>query len=245
MKGLILAIQFLTRIPLPISVPMDDKTLRKSLFFFPWVGTLIGVILFLAMHIFKRYVPEGMMGYLILLLWMLVVGGIHLDGVADTWDGFFSHTPRERTLEIMKDSRLGTFGGVGLILLLLGKYVGITHLQGDLFSWMLIPGGARLANLFALTFCKNARPGGMGDMFARTQPKPFVLATAVLFLTMAFTFAVGTNRFFPLCILLAQGLTVGWIAFISYKKIGGLTGDVYGLNVETAELVGLFVAALL
>lgn len=245
MKGLILAIQFLTRIPLPINVPMDDKTLRQSLFFFPWLGVFIGAILYLGMHIFRPYLPKEMMGFLILLLWMVVVGGIHLDGVADTWDGFFSHTPKEKTLEIMKDSRLGTFGGVGLILLLLGKYVGISHHPGDFFSWILVTGGARLANLFALTFCKNARPGGMGDMFARTQPKPFVLTTTAIFFLMTCFLGVRTKSFLPLLILLAQGVTVGWIAFISYKKIDGLTGDVYGLNVETAELVGLFVAALL
>lgn len=82
-------------------------------------------------------------------------------------------------------------------------------------------------------------------MFARTQPKPFVLTTTAIFFLMTCFLGVRTKSFLPLLILLAQGVTVGWIAFISYKKIDGLTGDVYGLNVEAAELVGLFVAALL
>ena len=86
-QGLILAFQFLTRIPIPISVPFTNETIKKSIFFFPWVGFVLGLIIELTgkLWITKPYV-YGLMGTII---WVGITGGMHLDGVADTFDGFF------------------------------------------------------------------------------------------------------------------------------------------------------------
>lgn len=125
-KGLILTIQFLTRLPINIPVDFNDENIRKSTFFFPFVGILLGAIASLPYILFGKENME-IASLLIVILMIFLTGGLHLDGLSDTVDGFFSNKKKKDVLEIMKDSRIGAFGVLSLIILVLFKYVLISN----------------------------------------------------------------------------------------------------------------------
>lgn len=234
----IIAFQFLTRFPIPVTVPFTDENLRKSIFFFPWVGMVLGLILGGVGLLLPK---EGhLYGYLLTLLWVGITGAMHLDGVSDTFDGFFSGRERSRILDIMKDSRLGSFGAIGLILLLAGKILMLSEVpKEDPFFLGFLLSGARLANGFVIALFPGARPGGMGEMFQKTKPLPYISVSAILYLLF-----ISLYRPIYLPILFSQAICIFAFALYSNYKIGGVTGDIYGADVELGELLGLIVGGL-
>ena len=237
MKAFILALQFLTRFYIPIQVDFSDKNLRHSFFFFPWVGLLLGYLLTIPLKVIPN---QDISGLVILVLWISFTGGMHLDGLSDTADGFFSNRDRNRVLEIMKDSRVGAFGVISLILVLLAKYVLLSKVQLTPYSLPGILAGARLANALVVGTFPSARPGGMGEMFQKTKPLPYILVSGILFLV----YLVLTDKKL-IFVLLIQLLVVGLTSLVSLKKIQGVTGDIYGANVELAEAFALLVLGLI
>ena len=106
-KGFILAIQFLTRIPINIPVDFNRENLSKTTFFYPLTGMIIGGIAGLVYYL-ASYINKDIASFLAVTTIIIVTGGLHLDGLGDTFDGFLSARDRERILDIMKDSRIGT-----------------------------------------------------------------------------------------------------------------------------------------
>ena len=113
---IILLIQFMTRIPIPIKVEYSEKQLGKGIKYFPLVGYLIGIIIFITGIVLNKYIDNKyIISLLLILIELKLVGLIHIDGLADSFDGLFSYRDKDRILEIMKDSRVGTNGVVVLI----------------------------------------------------------------------------------------------------------------------------------
>ena len=237
MKPLILALQFLTRLYIPIAIDFSPENLRKSLFFFPWVGALIGLVLYLPVLILE---DPSLRALATLLIWIFLTGGLHLDGLSDMADGFLSGKEKDKILEIMKDSRVGAFGVISLILIILSKYVLLSETEAKIYTYPLILGGARFANALAIGLAPSARKDGMGRMFQETRPLPYIMAGGLLFLV----FMISMDKRFLFCFLAQIGLVL-YTSLVSYKKIGGLTGDVYGANAELGEALGLFVWRLI
>lgn len=236
MKAFILALQFLTRFYIPIQVDFSDKNLRHSLFFFPWVGLLMGYLLTIPFRIISK---QEIAALLVLILWIAFTGGMHLDGLSDMADGFFSNKEKDKILEIMKDSRVGAFGVISLILILLSKYVLLSQASLTFYSLPGVLAGARFANSLIIGTFPPARPDGMGRMLQKTKPLPYILVSGILLLV--YLFFMDRKL---LLVLLVQVLVVGIASFISLKKIDGVTGDNYGANVELAEAFGLLVLGL-
>ena len=122
----IILIQFMTRIPIPLKISYSEKKLGKSIKFFPLVGLIIGLILYFTNFLIITYLKNIFCSKIIIAIFLiiveiLIVGIIHIDGLADTFDGLFSYGRKERMLEIMKDSRIGTNGTVVLILYFITK----------------------------------------------------------------------------------------------------------------------------
>ncbi|MDO5714291.1 MAG: adenosylcobinamide-GDP ribazoletransferase [Tissierellia bacterium] len=236
-KSLILSLQFLTRIPIPIKIPFEDKFLRKSIFFFPWIGLFIGVLL----GFIGKFLPKGTVyGLIVTIFWVGITGAMHLDGVADTFDGFFSGKSRERILEIMKDSRTGSFGVIALLFVIVGKILMLSYISPSSPLFLgIICSGARLGNGFVISLFPGARPGGMGELFRRTKPFPYILVSASLY----FIFLLLSNPEY-LWIVTGEILFIFSFSFYSKYKIGGVTGDIYGANVEMGELFGLLLWGL-
>lgn len=237
-SGLIAALQFLTRIPIPISIDFDDKNLKTSILFFPFVGILIGLLAGLP-YSYIYSINNQVSAILALLLLVIVTGGMHIDGLSDTFDGFFSNRNKEKILEIMKDSRVGAFGVVSIIMYLMLEFVFLSNIKTDhLLVLMIAVGNSRTVITYIISTKKSARPDGMGKMFQRTKPiKNFLVGLIVhIFLI------IYINPYYIISLIL--NFIIGeYISYLSYKKIDGVTGDVYGTIIllgEITSLIGLW-----
>lgn len=233
-KGLILAIQFLTRIPINIPVDFNGENLSRSTFFFPLTGMIIGSISGLIYYLFAS-INKEVTAFLIVTSIIIVTGGLHLDGISDTFDGFFSARKKERVLEIMKDSRVGTFGVAVVVLAILLKYIVISNLEGQVPLYLALScGNGRLMAAIIMSFAKNARPGGIGDMFSSSNPRKYALSGGVFYTIM--TILINPIFIVPIITSLLSALI---IIYKSYKIIGGFTGDVLGASIEISEIISL------
>ncbi|WP_345784520.1 adenosylcobinamide-GDP ribazoletransferase [Akkermansia muciniphila] len=171
--------------------------------------------------------------------WVAVTGGLHLDGVADCGDGLPVEVPRERRLEIMKDSRLGTFGGTALFFNLAFKGAALAALAACgsrelLLTACALAGLLARSQIFIAMRFPGARPGGMGEAFKQgTRPVHALIAAAV---TLAACALAGWHGLYALLAALA-----GSTALLLYarRRLGGVTGDVFGCTVECTEWIVL------
>lgn len=234
MKGFILALQFLTRFPIPISIDFNSKNLKSSLFFFPIVSGLIGLCLG-GVHYLLSPIDMGVAALISSLLWIFFNGGLHMDGLADMLDGFLANKDRKATLEIMKDSRVGTFGVIALIFVILSKFVLLNSIQViSPITMGVILLSARMGVLHSIAFFPSARSNGLGRIFQEGKPQSMVLILSIIF---AFLIPLLD---FKLIIVYIFGILNGYaISFWSVKKIGGVTGDIFGAIMEIGEVVTL------
>lgn len=242
MRGFFAALMFLTRIPLP-KLNISPKDWHKSAMYFPLVGLLIGGVLYLASFGLNDLFPATVSAFLIVLIWIWITGGLHIDGWMDLADGFGSNRSREQMLEIMKDSRVGAMGVIAAICLIGGKWVAVYELLRLNFAIILLisPFVARFLLISAIRFFPYRKQGGIGEGL-RTY-----LTLIVIFLNFTTTvvlsyYLLGVNG-----LLLLSGTTLmsGLLVFNIYKKLGMLTGDCYGALVEWSEVVFLFVSLAL
>ncbi len=232
--GMILAIQFLTRLPINIRVDWTRENLRKSTFFFPFVGLLIGLFAYLVNFLFSKINPDIGAIFTVLAL-VFITGGLHLDGLSDTCDGFFSNRDKDQVLEIMKDSRVGAFGVISLVLIIILKYVLVANLAGNAFIFLVFSlGNSRTVQVFNLTFKRPARDSGIGYMFKTSEPGQNTIFGILLYIIVASYFDIKI-----LLPLLINFLFMEALAKYSYGKIGGVTGDVFGAMAELGEVVSL------
>ncbi len=233
---------------LPVRVPADDSTPPgRTMAFYPLVGVLIGGLLaglgwLLHLAGLARAAPL-LPAVLVLAAWAALTGALHLDGWADCCDALFVPVSRERRLEIMKDPRLGGFGAVGLILLLLVKLAALQGIMAGphaLPALIAIPALARWAAVIAAKAYPSARPGGMGDFFRRgLGRRELDIATVIAALAAAGLLCRG-----PI-LWAAAGLALLAMAGLARARLGGLTGDVYGAIIELAETGALVVGCFL
>lgn len=206
---------------------------------FPLVGVIVGGLTWLVWKILILYFPPIMAGVLTLVVWTILTGGLHLDGLADCCDGLLVSATPQRRLEIMNDPHLGTFGGIGLFLVLFTKAVALSLLTASsgfcivlaatISRWLILPAG----------LLKPARSDGMGADFASGLRRSAILITAILPLGLAFV--LGTQG---LLASLAAVLAAIAVLGIAYKRINGITGDVFGMLVEVSETAVLLIFTL-
>ena len=238
LKSFIVILQFLTRLPVNISIEFDRKLIAKGTFFFPFVGMIIGAIAAFVYYLLS-FIHLDIAALGAVFTMVAVTGGLHMDGLSDTADGFLSSRPRERILEIMKDSRVGTFGVIAIVFDILFKYVILKNLglPEGIFAIILSCGIGRLAEAMLFSFGKSARPGGMGDLFINKETRIYFIVSAVLFIIIGFWMAQAA-------FLMALGVVVIFTFMLrqySYRMIGGLTGDVYGAGCEIGEIISMFI----
>lgn len=233
-KGFILSIQFLTRLPVNINIDFNHKNLRRSTFFYPLVGILLGSLSYLSYYMFS-FINRDLASLMSVISMVVLTGGLHLDGLSDTADGFFSNKNKTQILEIMKDSRVGAFGVISLILIIMSKYIIISNIHKNLIlALMFSMGNGRLVALVQIAFKNNARPGGLGDMICKSQPKYFIFFGIIFYILILAL--INIKYLIPLFISILVG---EMISFYTYKKIDGFTGDVYGASIEIVEAISL------
>lgn len=238
LESIVVAFQFLTRLYLPINVEWDTANLRRSVMWFGLVGAFIGVILAGAMTLFNRFdLIPAVSAIIILLIWIFITGGMHIDGISDMADGFFSMRDKEKTLEIMKDSHVGAFGVITIVFLLLIKFEMLKEfIITEKNVWLLIlpPTIARIAAGLVLSFYETTKKSGLGYTFHSSDPRIFWAIGFIVTLIISSILNIKSLIFIGIAIL-ASNLMALW----AKKKIGGLNGDIYGAIVETVEVIGL------
>ena len=235
-----IALQFLSSLPIRLPGMPEPRELGRSLLFYPLVGLLFGAILW-AVNWLLLGTPTLLHAALLLSLWVLLSGGLHLDGLADSadaWLGGFGD--RERTLTIMKDPRSGPIAVVTLVLVLLLKFTALLALIGQPHSLALIIvpliGRSALLGLFLTT--PYVRAGGLGQALADHLPRSAgkqVLAVSAL----ACVLIAGLSG--VVAVVLAV-LGFVWLRQVMLRRLGGTTGDTAGAMLELLEvavLVGL------
>lgn len=257
------ALQFLTRLPVPArwtrpsSRPEAD--FGRSSAAFPAAGLVVGLLLAAGGWLFGSFLPPWVAAVLLTALWIGLSGALHMDGLMDTADGLLSHRSRERMLEIMKDSRVGAMGVVAGALAVL--------LRAALLASLLDPaaGGGSLAVLslaaapiwsraFLATaiagwpYARADSGGGLGGLFRAARARHALAAAALAALLTAAALAcagVWPPAEAALALLAAAAIAYGVGALVAAavsRKLGGLTGDVYGALNECIELALLLAA---
>ncbi len=243
MKRFIGIMQFLTRIPMPITVDLDEE-FHKGICYFPLVGLILGLCYYFIGCIGRIIFNDYITAVFILLGTVLLTGGLHLDGVGDTFDGLYSYRDRERILEIMKDSRLGTNALLSilfLILLKLGFLISLLE-QDKLWGVVIMPVIARTMQVIVCYKGKTPRENGMGNIFIGKVSRStlsIVLGIASVTTMIVVCIASPCSWRMLIRVAIAIGSVVGTLKVFErsvYQKIGGITGDILGCICELAEL---------
>lgn len=236
------ALGFLTILPCPRQ-ESSPEDLGRSSGWFPAVGAVLGMILASAWLGLSQVFSPLLSSASVVVLWVFLTRGFHLDGLADTFDGIGGGYSRESRLTIMKDSRLGTFGGIAVAAALLLKTAALTDMTGlsGAAALFAAPVAGRWAILFAMRFFPSARPGGMGDTF-RKGCTTLRLVTGTAIAVPAALFGAGTAGAVLLVLIPCAAVL---LSLMMKSLLGGLTGDSYGAVCEISEILSLFLFALL
>lgn len=230
-----LALQFLTRVPLNFKITISEQGTAQSVLFYPLVGLLIGTTLVLINSLLPAH-SLALNAAIILTVWVLLTGGLHLDGLADcsdAWAGGLGN--KERSLAIMKDPAAGPIAVIILLLLLLLKWTALLSLlqrQDILIPLLLAPFFGRLSILLLMLSTPYIRKNGLGS--AMQQHLPRQKAKLISLFSLAVLFWL-TNIYTLLAVL----TLIACIRFLALQRLQGVTGDVYGASVEMVEAMVL------
>ncbi len=244
MRNFLRALSFLTILPVGQTELAEEKELAPSMAFFPLVGLVIGLILSAAYYLFSLFLPRLITLWLIVGLLAFLTRGLHLDGLADTLDGLASGGSKEKMLEVMRDSRIGAFGVIGLILLIGGKYLALDHIPGSPIYYFLILMTVMGRNSMVLVCYRSpyARPeGGLAKPFSENLR----LREMIISLASTFVIALILQGWKGLLLFVALCLFSFGCRFYFIKKLGGITGDVLGAVNELSELLCLLLLIIL
>ena len=245
------AVCFLTRLPTPYLKRLDQEVERTALWYYPLVGVLLGALMISLVLLCGLYNPQAsalVVAALVLTLWVYSTGALHLDGVADMGDAWVGGLGSlDRTLEIMKDPRIGSMGAASMLMILLLKFAALHSLlvQANHQMWLLgalclIPALARTGILALMATLDYVRPNGMSQNLQGSPLRvKFLLLSGAL---IGLSIYVLPNSVLPM--LVAWGVFfVGYRALLK-KRLGGYTGDTLGAAVEVQEVILLLALVL-
>jgi adenosylcobinamide-GDP ribazoletransferase len=261
-KGLLLAFQFLTIIPITVKGSVTEKDMARSALFFPLVGLFQGLLASLSGVLFLSLFPPEVASLLVIIVLILTNGGFHLDGLADTFDALAVKSSgdeskdREKRLTVMKDSTTGAIGVVAIVLVVLLKFILLMEVLVNLpllagcTLLFLLPFFSKLAMNITIYHGKSARQDGLGRIFMDnagigTVLLSFLLTIVLCAVAARFTLmdldGTGIFLFFAvfLALLYLFSLTV---TKVFTGKFGGLTGDTFGAVSELSEILFLIMA---
>jgi adenosylcobinamide-GDP ribazoletransferase len=240
-KQFIAAIRFLTPLPVYGSWGAAEADLAGSVGFFPLVGLMIGALAAGLAWGMSIVAPPMVVAAVLVVFLLASSGALHMDGLSDSADGMLSSRPRERILEIMKDSHVGAMGVIAIICVLLVKFAALASVDpGRLWAVALvIPLAGRCSIVVQMALLQYVRPEGLGKVFCRKRPVVSA-CLAVVILTGACVCLFGLKGLLVAgCGLIATLLLSGYF----HRKIGGCTGDTFGAGCEIVEAVAALIPA--
>ncbi len=245
-SAFLVAVSFLSRIPIPARYQPSEYTpaLRTlAVLWYPAVGLLLGLLLAGFAHLLPEFLSPFLRAVVLLVLWVVLTGGLHLDGFADSIDAAFAshHKNTARVLEIFKEPQLGAMAATCLILLLLlkvGLIAALVEVGSSGYTGMIV--AAVLSRLLAVHYMYNTPYARLTGLAQEVDLQPFGFAIALMTLGFAFlTFLV--YGIWP-CLLIFGALVLWYAYWRSFwnVRIGGYTGDCVGALIEVAEVLVLF-----
>ncbi len=242
MRPFLVALQFLTSLPVRLAATPDEREIGRSLAWYPAVGLLLGGVLFVAALILTS-APPLLAAALVLSLWVLLSGGLHLDGLADSADAWIGGLgDRDRTLAIMKDPCCGPAGVVAVVLLLLLKFSALYSVveTASLAILLLAPALGRMALPLLFLTTPYVRKQGLGSALATYASRNQVVLIGIAVLAVLFLLVKSTLLW--LLIVVVSVFLV--LRTMMMRRLGGTTGDVAGALVEVVEVVVLIAMVL-
>ena len=232
-----IAMQFLTVFPVQLKQIPSPQQNAQSLLFYPLIGMLIGLVLFaIALTLVK--LPIILLSTLLLVVWIWITGGLHLDGLADTadaWVGGFGDP--EKTLRIMKDPSSGPIGVLSLLIVCVLKWSALYVLleQQQLWLLILVPMLARLSPLILFLTTPYVRAKGLGTAMSQYIPRKLSYVIVALVFGLC-----GFMGLWGLLLVIFSTMTLWYLRAKFIRRIGGITGDTIGATIEWVESVALF-----
>lgn len=235
------AVQFLTIFPTPLRHEDTVKTAGQSLSYFPLVGLILGGILFGFHYGLSLALPSTIVPALLIIALVIMTGAHNIDGFIDTCDGVFTEKSNKERLAIMSDTKVGAFGIVGIVLLLLLKYTSLFSVSAVLPALLLMPTLSRWTMVSMIFTFPYAKKSGMGLPFKQGATwQRLVVATII-----ALIVAVVLLSWWGLVLMAVLWLTAFGIASYFRTRLGGLTGDNYGAINELSEVLVLLLIILI
>lgn len=228
------AMRFLTIIPVPGGGEKDGSFFGGALFYFTITGIIIGAGGALFSYLLSMVLPSLVTAVILTIFLSIVSGFLHLDGLADSFDGLLSARPAHQSLEIMRDSRIGVMGAAAITALFLLKTTTINSIDHHelIVAMLIVPAAGRTSIVIMMSILPYARKNkGLGELFY-TGVNRWAAIVSVLVLG-ALTILFAPSRFFLIFIILI--VTVGMFSWICKTKIGGATGDTLGAVCELSE----------
>src|SRR6267142_6186464 len=236
------AIQFLTRLPVPRALNSSETDIGKAAAFFPLIGVIVGGVAALAFVVLQRVLPLPASVLFAIVLAAFLTNGFHEDGLADSFDGFGGGWTKDRVLEIMRDSRIGTYGTLALIFVILGKLTFLSLLPpGQIWRWLIVAHTASRWTILPLCAClPHARAEGQGKLVA-TQVGILEITIGTFTLLMVFILLPWQAA---LAALLVTTLVTLLSGLFFRTRLQGITGDCLGATNQLTE-VGLYLTGVI
>ncbi len=243
MTGIWLALQFFTSVPIKKELPLGRKEVTVMYMTLPFVGAAIGLVMYTVFVIMHEWLSMGSLltAVFIVLTGIVLTGGLHLDGWADMGDAFFSYKDREQRLAILEDPRLGAFGTIALVLLIVVKIALFNELllrdNSSLILLMTIPLLARAGMNIYFATERLAKNKGIAHFFQEKMSGKTVVVSTLIISAAALLLLGITMGTFSVPLALAMLLLVGIFLYRkwSLRHFGGVTGDLCGAFIEGVE----------
>ncbi|MEG0251851.1 MAG: adenosylcobinamide-GDP ribazoletransferase [Christensenellaceae bacterium] len=240
MKRLGIAIQTMTRLPLKKQFFVVGQDYAASVAWFPVTSLLVGVVMLLVYWIFSFTGISLLAAFVSVIGAYLFTGGFHIDGFADMCDAFFARKSKERTLEILKDSRMGTYGVLAIVFMVGIKTILVANLN---YHVLLILLAAPVCGKIPMVLCAKLSKYPRKDGLAKYIVDDITTQTALIAIFVSSAIVLMCVGFFAGTVAIAAMLVIGALMFaLSNNKIGGATGDILGASNEIGEMVFLFIA---
>jgi cobalamin 5'-phosphate synthase/cobalamin synthase len=226
-KGFALSVSMLTALPFFRVHDFFKGINGYAVMFYPLVGFFLGAILWGVYTLLAPFIASFHLGIIIFILWVLLTGALHLDGLSDTIDGLY--VSKERALEVMKDSNVGGMGMIMSATFLIAKASSLAHFEA-IYLLPIILMLSRLNATLAIYFYPYISQNGMGALAKEEFTKPLMLITLFYSLVLVAFFNAWL-------VLLCALLVLFFIKSFFIKRYGGFSGDIYGFTIEVSELI--------